>query len=69
MGNREDSAILRGSDERLFLLGPDGEEALFVSLRAGQRVNIAPCNYLGEREVTVKYQFVDGDSSKDPNLG
>lgn len=45
------------SDNAQILDGADGEEQLSVSMKRDQRVQIVACNWLGEPEVTVNFDF------------
>lgn len=46
------------SDNAQLLDGAKGEEQLTVRLRRNQRVQMVACNWLGEPEVTVHFEFV-----------
>lgn len=46
------------SDDAQILEGADGEERLTVSVNRQQRVDMVACNWLGEPEVTVNFDFV-----------
>ncbi|MGH2746889.1 MAG: cupredoxin domain-containing protein [Actinomycetota bacterium] len=46
------------SDNAQILEGADGEERLTVSVNRHQRVQMVACNWLGEPEVTVNFDFV-----------
>lgn len=49
---------LAASDDAQVLEGADGEERLTVPLKPDQHVEMVACNWLGEPEVTVEFEFV-----------
>lgn len=52
------------SDNAQLLDGADGEERLTVGLSRNQRVQMVACNWLGEPEVTVHFDFVAKETKK-----
>lgn len=49
---------LRTSEKAQVLDGADGAERLTVGLKGGQEIQMVACNWLGEPEITVHFDFV-----------
>lgn len=57
---------LGASDNAQVLEGADSEERLTVALNRDQHVQMVACNWLGEPEVTVQFDFTNKKGAKKP---
>ncbi|MGH2808422.1 MAG: hypothetical protein ACRDKT_14230 [Actinomycetota bacterium] len=58
---------LAASEQAQVLDGADGEEGINVGLQRGQRVQMVACNWLGEPEITVHFDFVSKSTGASPS--
>jgi plastocyanin len=61
LGPRDDQ--LGASDKAQVLDGAEGDERVNVAVRRHQQLQMVACNWLGEPEVTVRFEFLSDNST------